>query len=300
MFFRNHSLRDLFVFALCTCLFLLGGTVFTSGAVCAEDWEEKLHVYEDEFENEKPGANFYFGMDNESDTQEQDFIDPSDDQVWWVDDEDNYIHITEHTSSYTWNTEIELITPDEGEHGDIGPEISWGQSGNEDMGNIPAGYEVTMELDRGYGSGTLAEDLDLTQEGEIVWDDPVFESFTDEDVAYLEATIVAEPAGVERVVDFRVGPNPFRAEEHDKVSFQFQKYDEGAGVDFEIEIYTITGRLVYEESFYGIADEVMEDGKPYSQLHWEDADDVASGHYIYRLKDNNSGDEETGQLVIIR
>ncbi|MGM0381178.1 MAG: InlB B-repeat-containing protein [bacterium] len=99
-----------------------------------------------------------------------------------------------------------------------------------------------------------------------------------------------------------VGPNPLKVSKgQNKIIFQFENYDEYTDgeekIDFELKIYTVTGRLVESRS-YSEFSEVVE-GK-YYQLHWPGAGDVATGHYVYRLKDNVSGEQKSGQLVITR
>ena len=117
---------------------------------------------------------------------------------------------------------------------------------------------------------------------------------------YHEATgdITVVPAEDEQV--FEVGPNPFKVGEYqrDLVRFQFDDYEDGA--TYDLEIYTLSGREVFsgrelEPSLVAVGPAGIE----YYEVTW-DVEDVAAGRYIYRIEDNNTGNSDSGQVVIIR
>ncbi len=93
-------------------------------------------------------------------------------------------------------------------------------------------------------------------------------------------------AGSTGLTDFIVGPNPFRAGRDGHLEFQFNSDSTEL---FEIEVYTVTGRRVLKDTT-GSND----------KYEWHAADKVASGYYIYRVKDRETGQTQTGKLAIIR
>ncbi|GEM_PF-5599929 len=109
----------------------------------------------------------------------------------------------------------------------------------------------------------------------------------------LNARPAADEAGLGSML---IGPNPYRPNDGDQTTgtdegsldFEFNSASER----FEIEIYTVTGSLVYD---------VTTHNDPYEwDVENNSGNDVASGTYLWRVKDLDTGDEETGKLTIIR
>ncbi len=92
-----------------------------------------------------------------------------------------------------------------------------------------------------------------------------------------------------------VGPNPYRPHDgnpatgSDKIIFDFNSPLES---EFEIEIYTIGGSLVYQTRTSG------------NRYEWNARNNqnqaVSSGHYLYRIKELTRGQIKTDRLAIIR
>ncbi len=110
---------------------------------------------------------------------------------------------------------------------------------------------------------------------------------------------------VDGIKDFLAGPNPFdfsnsKHTEPEK-RFIFQFTDPGK-INMELEIYSLSGELVYDCNITEADDTVDNDNK--AQIYWDLEDnsgsEVSSGYYLYRLKDHSSGDEETGKLAVIK
>jgi hypothetical protein len=93
-----------------------------------------------------------------------------------------------------------------------------------------------------------------------------------------------------------IGPNPYRPNDGRPANgtpgkgifFNFNS----SGGPFDIEIYTITGRKVFD---------VLTSNDPFEwDVETNTGQDVASGTYLYRVKDLDTGDERTGKLTVIR
>jgi len=92
-----------------------------------------------------------------------------------------------------------------------------------------------------------------------------------------------------------VGPNPFRPNDgrastgRDRLYFGFNSSSPGP---FVLEIYTLTGRLVYSE---------QTSRDPYGwDLRNNSGQRVSSGYYLYRVEERSTGDMKTGKLAIVR
>ncbi len=91
--------------------------------------------------------------------------------------------------------------------------------------------------------------------------------------------------------DFIVGPNPFRYDEVAEEEMKF-KFDQVGVGPYHLEIYTITGGLVYSTTT---------DDDPYNwDLRNNAGDRLSSGHYIYQVTQRSTGDTRRGRLAIVR
>ncbi len=113
-----------------------------------------------------------------------------------------------------------------------------------------------------------------------------------------EKVVELVDAPEEGLRNFVAGPNPYRAYEEERdIRFQFERT---ASSSFELEIYTVSGQLVYEQSY--TCGNLGEAGDKH-YISWpgtnNEGDDVARGYYLYIFTDD-SGDEKTGRLAIIR
>jgi hypothetical protein len=89
-------------------------------------------------------------------------------------------------------------------------------------------------------------------------------------------------------------PNPFDAATY--ISFQLVG---GTTADVQLRVYTVTGRLIYKHTEYGLL-------SGYHQIGWSGADDensaVSNGLYIYRLvaSSGSASDVSEGRLIKLR
>ncbi len=169
---------------------------------------------------------------------------------------------------------------------------------------LSADTEGTFELELPFNimeatvMGVDAEDLEIYRlnEAEAVWERTGVVTRdrrqVDGDTWVVEAEVtgfslfqIMASTRAEGLDDFIVGPNPYRARSDDFIRFYFDSEDG----PFDIDIYTITGQQVYSVRYTG-----------QDYYDWTDAQDVASGYYIYRVKDRGTGEEKTGKLAIIR
>ncbi len=99
------------------------------------------------------------------------------------------------------------------------------------------------------------------------------------------------------LTELSVGPNPFRPSdgtsstgtEADGIQFHFNSLEDGP---FEVKIYTITGRLVF--------DTITDDRR----FKWDGRNNsgttVTTGYYLYHVVERSTGDSKTGRLAILR
>ncbi len=112
-----------------------------------------------------------------------------------------------------------------------------------------------------------------------------------------DKNITAEFArGSPGLQNFRMGPNPFRpgdgkSSTGDAGIWFFFDAAEGFG-PFEISVYTVAGRLVYET--------VTTDPRYLWDTRNSSGDHVASGYYIYSVKERVTGEQKSGRLSIVR
>jgi hypothetical protein len=100
---------------------------------------------------------------------------------------------------------------------------------------------------------------------------------------------------IERVYNY---PNPFTT----KTEFMFEHNLSCNSLDVQVQVYTVSGRLVKTINKY-----ITSKGFRESGIEWDGLDDfgdrLAKGVYIYRLKISNSENlsaEKTEKLVILR
>jgi len=100
---------------------------------------------------------------------------------------------------------------------------------------------------------------------------------------------------IERVYNY---PNPFTT----KTEFMFEHNLSCSSLDVQVQVYTVSGRLVKTINKY-----ITSNGFRESGIEWDGLDDfgdrLAKGVYIYRLKISNSENqsaEKTEKLVILR
>ncbi len=138
-------------------------------------------------------------------------------------------------------------------------------------------YDVTVELS-GYSSTS----------GELtVADHDIKAEELEEDFTRLERL---------GIHGFAVGPNPLRSAKHDNIRFQLK---ETRSSNFKLKIYTINGSLVREKTFSN-PDNAFDGLEQYEWNLLNNAGEhAASGFYLYRFMDLDSGQEETGKLAII-
>lgn len=167
-------------------------------------------------------------------------------------------------------------------------------------------YDTGINLPSGRSEGELrihrltAGNWNWVKPGDQVVDTAANSVSVEVDNFSVYSLMLPGAATTSEFSSFQVGPNPYRVSTHGGNPIRFQFEVLSGGYDLELEIYTITGRLVHEETFSAPDQTVTHDGLNYDQLHWDNPGELASGHYIFHLKDNNSDDVETGQLVIIR
>ncbi|RMH58608.1 MAG: T9SS C-terminal target domain-containing protein, partial [Candidatus Hydrogenedentota bacterium] len=98
-----------------------------------------------------------------------------------------------------------------------------------------------------------------------------------------------------------VGPNPFRPNDGNPATGANYTGAAGTGIFFgnlpaqvEIEVFSLSGRRVFRFSTTNST----------GQVQWDvrngDGQDVASGVYLWRIKDTSTGETRTGKLTVIR
>jgi hypothetical protein len=149
--------------------------------------------------------------------------------------------------------------------------------------DLPAGVEVKdleiYRLDESTQRWTKVKIIDHRQDAGDTW-------MVAAEVTGFSVFQIMTVVGSDGLTDFIVGPNPFRANKDGHVEFQFNS---NSGGIFEIEVYTVTGRRVLKDTTVNS-----------DKYEWHDAGKQASGYYIYRVKDRETGHEKTGKLAIIR
>lgn len=146
-----------------------------------------------------------------------------------------------------------------------------------------------------YKSGSIRYPFSGLSEGHHTLDMKVWDVYNNSSKAYTEF-IVAKSAtlALEHVLNY---PNPFTT----KTSFYFEQNQCCQSLEVELQIFTVSGKLVKNFSQF-----VYAEGYRSSPIEWDGRDDfgdkIGKGVYIYRLKVKTStgqSAEKFEKLVIL-